>query len=244
VAVGLLAFTWRLSASEDDASAIRSERKAVGDAAVHYLVAGPEAGAEVMLLHGQRFTSDVWVRTGTIILLAERGYRVIAVDLPGSGKSEQTKQDVDKWLSVAVRELCHGRPVVVAPSMSGRYALPFLVSEPDRLAGFVAAAPAALEPFRAKLAGLKVPTLAIWGSKDTVVPPEQADWILKAIPNARRVIIPGARHASYLSNPNEFHDELLQFLASVASPATQPAAGPPGIPSTQPAASETSQSGR
>jgi pimeloyl-ACP methyl ester carboxylesterase len=223
-------------AAGEHASVIRAERRFVDDAAVHCLVAGPPEGQEVLLLHGLRFTSATWVQTGTIKLLADRGYRVISVDLPGMGASAPPQQPMNKWLSVAVRELCHGRPVVVAPSMSGMYAVPFLVNEPERLAGFVAAAPAALERYRSKLAGVKVPTLAIWGSEDTVVPPEQADWIIRAMPNARRVIIPGAQHACYLTHAKEFHDELLRFLASLPAPTTQPAGRPT---TTQPSAADS-----
>lgn len=210
-------------ADAHDDTAIRSERKVVGDAAVHYLTAGPADGREVVLLHGQKFTSAVWVQTGTIKLLAELGYRVVAVDLPGFGDSPATTQDVDKWLSVAVRTLCNGRPVIVAPSMSGRFALPFLTSEPDRMAGFVALAPVALKPYRQKLVGIKVPTLALWGSKDSVVPPDQSTWLVEAMPNVRRVIVPGARHTVYTTNTKEFHDELAQFLANLPWPTTQPA---------------------
>lgn len=213
-------------AGERDDTEVRAEKKQVGDAAVHYLVAGPADGQEVLLLHGARFTSAIWVQTGTIKLLAELGYRVIAVDLPGYGNSPKTKQQVDDWLSVAVRELCVGRPVLVVPSMSGRFALPLITAEPERVAGFVALAPAALKPFRSRLDGLTVPTLVIWGSKDFTIPAEQSTWLVEAMPNVQRVLIPGGKHTVYITHTEKFHEELARFLANLPSPTTQPAVAP------------------
>lgn len=40
----------------------------------------------VIFLHGQSFTSKTWETLGTLALLAENGYRAIAIDLPGKNK--------------------------------------------------------------------------------------------------------------------------------------------------------------
>lgn len=40
-------------------------------------------GFSILLLHGAYSSSDVWVKTKTLQLLAALGYRTIAVDLPG-----------------------------------------------------------------------------------------------------------------------------------------------------------------
>lgn len=38
---------------------------------------------EVVLLHGKAFNSHTWEQLGTLQLLVQRGYRAVALDLPG-----------------------------------------------------------------------------------------------------------------------------------------------------------------
>lgn len=38
---------------------------------------------QVVLLHGQAFTSQTWEELGTMALLATNGYQALAMDLPG-----------------------------------------------------------------------------------------------------------------------------------------------------------------
>jgi pimeloyl-ACP methyl ester carboxylesterase len=45
----------------------------------------PSADAPIVLfLHGAKYTSENWVNLGTLSLLNSKGYRTIAVDLPGN----------------------------------------------------------------------------------------------------------------------------------------------------------------
>ena len=68
----------------------------VGSVNVHYKELSPsktlnedfESKIDVLLLHGKKFTSKTWLDLSTLKVLAERGHRAIAVDLPGFGKSE------------------------------------------------------------------------------------------------------------------------------------------------------------
>lgn len=39
--------------------------------------------AEVVFLHGKAFNSHIWEQLGTLQLLSKRGYRAVAIDLPG-----------------------------------------------------------------------------------------------------------------------------------------------------------------
>lgn len=43
----------------------------------------PHCRPDVLLLHGQAFTSKTWEALGTLALLAGEGYRAVAIDLPG-----------------------------------------------------------------------------------------------------------------------------------------------------------------
>ncbi|XP_021790052.1 protein ABHD14A isoform X3 [Papio anubis] len=52
----------------------------------------PAHRVEVVLLHGKAFNSHTWEQLGTLQLLSQRGYRAVALDLPGFGNSAPSKE--------------------------------------------------------------------------------------------------------------------------------------------------------
>jgi abhydrolase domain-containing protein 14 len=169
----------------------------------------------VLLLHGQRFHSKTWKELGTLDRLAKEGFHAIALDLPGYGASPPGgSQRLDLADFIDAQKIA--APVVVAPSMSGRFALPLVTTQPERVAGFVAVAPVELAAYESALRKLALPTLIVWGEKDDVVPLAQAKDLHEWVKDSRLVILPGARHPCYLDRPDEFHAALIEFLQSVA----------------------------
>lgn len=62
---------------------------------------------------------------------------------------------------------------------------------------------------------VKVPTLVICGTEDTVTPPELSQAIVEGVVGARMVWIEGAGHLSNIENPREFNRALREFLLSL-----------------------------
>jgi abhydrolase domain-containing protein 14 len=196
--------------------AIESRTLELAGGRVHYLEAGPETGAPVLLLHGASFRSETWRQTGTLEELARAGYRALAVDLPGYGESpRQAIAAPAAWLGELIEALGLKRPVIVSPSMSGRFALPFVIESPERTAGFIAVAPVGIMEHEERLGQIGVPVLAVWGERDDVIPQAQAEILVRKVPQGRLVVIAGGTHAPYLSDPAAFHAAVLGFLAGL-----------------------------
>lgn len=182
---------------------------------LHAFVAGPATGRPVLLLHGARYDAETWRELGTLTLLGERGYRAVALDLPGFGASTPVDHSAAELLALLLPRLGLERPVVVAPSMAGRYALPLVARHPELVGGLVVVAPAGITEHRQGLAGSATPTLIVWGSEDEVLSVTHARELAGLVPESEIVLLDGAGHAGYLEQPDVFHRALLDFLAGL-----------------------------
>jgi LmbE family N-acetylglucosaminyl deacetylase len=147
---------------------------------VHYLIEGPAHGHHVLLLHGASFSSATWKQIGTMQALAEAGFLVYAVDLPGYGQTPASQASPRGWLRELIGQLHLDRPVVVSPSMSGQFALPFVTETPELVSAFVAVAPVGIPDFEDRLGRITAPVLAVWGENDTLLSQSQADQLIRA----------------------------------------------------------------
>jgi abhydrolase domain-containing protein 14 len=188
---------------------------------LHLITADPRAGQEVLrdvlLLHGRAFRAQTWLELETLAALARHGHRAVALDLPGFGASEPVEHDPDLLLAELVPSLELRRPVVVAPSMSGRYAFPLVVGHPELVGGFVPVAPVGAAEHGPRLVSSAVPTLVVWGERDELFPVDGAAALARQIPGARTLILPGARHPCYLDRPAAFHEGLLGFIEALGA---------------------------
>ncbi|MEA5541321.1 alpha/beta hydrolase [Limnoraphis robusta Tam1] len=182
---------------------------------IHYFEGGDPQYPSVLFLHGSSFSSQTWKDLGTLKRLTQKSFHVVAIDLPGYGKSESISDYHVEFLPKLVDRLNLKGAVLVSPSMSGTYSLSFVVKHSEQLKGFVAVAPVGILKMSQQLRGILLPTLAIWGSDDRIVPVEQADLLVELMPNAQKVILPKAGHACYMKATNKFHEALIQFVEKV-----------------------------
>lgn len=107
-------------------------------------------GKTVVLFHGKNFGSDYWA--GTMRALSAQGYRVIAPDQIGFGKS--SKPEIHYTFAMladnTTRLLDHlkvGRVAVVANSMGGMLGVHFARRNPERVNALVLENPLGLEDY-------------------------------------------------------------------------------------------------
>ncbi|XP_062508045.1 putative protein-lysine deacylase ABHD14B [Corticium candelabrum] len=170
----------------------------------------------VVLLHGAAFSSKTWLDLGTLEMLSCNGYESFAFDLPSKGQSEGlTGVDADGLVRYLRDKFQWKYFVIISPSMSGRYSLPFVTSGDTRgLVGFVPVAPGGVASFKSKMPSVDVKTLYVRGENDKSL--GVTAWsVLREIKGAADYVMKGAGHACYMDNPDEFHKVLLKFLEQI-----------------------------
>lgn len=189
---------------------------------VFYQQARPEhPRADILLLHGASFSSKTWVDPPmqTLQTLFKLGYNAVAIDLPGYGRSTPAvKVDHSKFMEELIKALRLNRPIIVSPSMSGGYMLPYIFQDVEnagtRIGGWVPVAPIGATGYsKSEYQSLKIPTLNIGGERDRTSPESTSH--LTSLPNSETFVYEGATHAAYLSKPGDFHRDLYNFLRQI-----------------------------
>ncbi len=67
----------------------------------------------------------------------------------------------------------------------------------------------------AKLHTIKAPTLIIWGDQDVILPREDQERLVAAIPGSRFVVYTGAGHAFYWEEPDRVASDLVEFIEAL-----------------------------
>lgn len=81
-------------------------------------------------------------------------------------------------------------------------------------AGFTHALRASLEyDFRDRLPEIRVPTLIVWGEKDSIIPVKDAHEFERLIPDSRKVVMKDTGHIAMAERPETFNDLMMDFLA-------------------------------
>jgi pimeloyl-ACP methyl ester carboxylesterase len=127
---------------------------------------GPASGLPVLLCHG--WGACVYSWSGTLPVLAAAGYRAIAVDLRGHGRSDErdpalsyTTPSMTAQLAAIVDALGIDRPVIAGHSMSGRITLQYALDQPGRVRGLALLAPIGVGSLRPSIKRVGLPLLAL-----------------------------------------------------------------------------------
>jgi abhydrolase domain-containing protein 14 len=182
-----------------------------------------ESSFHILLLHGQAFSSKTWEKIGTLQYLASWGYKAFAIDLPGYGNSSLPviqETAAAQWLTRLIRALRLSNFVIISPSMSGRFALPYIMQSNAKqrsVRGFVPIALVGTKNFdTTDYKQITIPTLIVHGENDTKF--HSAILSLKQIPSSEVLTIKNASHACYIEQPIIFHNSLRQFLYTIYRP--------------------------
>lgn len=173
---------------------------------------------DVILLHGTSSTAKDWEQMGTLQLLATWGHRGIALDLPGYGKSTRDVVLPDKrpdFLNSLLSQLQTTQPVIVAPSVSALYVIPYVKANPNKIAAVVGIS--ASFPNNYDIQDLKqiqeTKMLIIYGEKD-IFGKKTAD-VFENIPNSQVRMVVAAGSQPHLEQPETFHRILYNFLKHI-----------------------------
>jgi len=176
---------------------------------------------ELVLLHGAAFSKEDWKTSGILNMLCEinneedeGNLSITALDLPVKADGIQLSNAFD---ALSSNNLLSGRAVtIVSPSASGK-AIVSLGDMPELLpkilkAWIPVASGAVMGASESTLQSYKVakiPILAIHGNQDSGG--KKVTDKLKSVVNAKGIELSG-RHPVYLDSPEEFVQEVMEFL--------------------------------
>ena len=116
----------------------------LGDMRLHYVDQGPKDGQVVIMMHGEPSWSFLYRRM--ISNVSAAGYRVLAPDLIGFGKSDKSSETSDytytshvKWMTQWFEQMDVSDAVLFCQDWGGLLGLRLVSAFPDKFAGVVAA---------------------------------------------------------------------------------------------------------
>ena len=175
---------------------------------------------------------------GTLHEISKKtGVPAIAIDLPGYGKSrtvgklsspkstELSSQQINDFMMQIpiVLGFPHSKVILLAPSMAGMYAFPWLINDnhqKDNFEGFIAIAPIGIEEHRKDLKKIEITTLILYGDQDDIGR-TTAKILKRNLRDFREITIPNGSHACYLDDSSLFNYEIANFVEYLIMKARQ-----------------------
>ena len=118
---------------------------------VCYVELNPEGKRTVIFVHGLGSYLKFWQKQ--LDVFAAQGYRVLALDMIGYGKSDKpasfpyTMEAMADVVRIFAQKMGAERPILIGHSMGGQTALSYAIRYPNALGGLVLTSPAGFEYF-------------------------------------------------------------------------------------------------
>ena len=118
------------------------------------------------------------------------------------------------WL---LSKLVYNRDSAVTPARVAMLQRPFVLQEWTSGLGiwlepFATTRTSSMATDRARYATLAIPTMVLWGAKDSITPIAQGQDIARLIPGARLEVLPMVGHIPAIEDERDFNAALLEFL--------------------------------
>lgn len=194
---------------------IKNIRVEINDTPINTLQAGDFSGPTLLFLHGKAFQAETWLELGTLQAAVDAGYSILALDLPGFGKSPEATVEPEKVINDLMQSAGIKKAIVVGPSMGGKIALEFSLDNPEKIAGLVLIGAVGVEENLDRLPQLPPSTLIVWGEKDHISDPANGVLLHESVPGSKLVVFEGAKHPCYLEQPDHWHKTLMNFAQTV-----------------------------
>jgi abhydrolase domain-containing protein 14 len=195
--------------------AIQNKTIIIEGVSINTLQAGEYSRPTLLFLHGKAFQAETWLDLGTLQAAVDAGFSVLALDLPGFGKSPEAPLAPEKVIRELMQSAELESAIMVGPSMGGKIALEFSLNNPEKIAGLVLIGAVGVEENRNRLSELPPSTLIVWGENDQISDPGNGVLLHESIPGSKLVVFEGAKHPCYLEQPELWHETLLNFAQTV-----------------------------
>lgn len=174
------------------------------------------SGPLVLGLHGwsQRNGWHTW--ESLMEPLAEAGFRVVSVDMPGWGQSPpppsgKLTTEAAAAVVVALLDALEAEAAtLMGKSWGGGVALQVALSEPERVDKLILTAPA-FRDFE-RLRQLEAPVLLAWAEDDNVIPVRYAQAYVERVPDLRLERYETGGHSAAQKNAEDFAPKAIEFL--------------------------------
>ncbi len=169
----------------------------------------------MLFLHGKAFQAETWQELGTLQAAVDAGFSVLAIDLPGFGKTAEAAISPAVIISGVMAATAHKDIILIGPSMGGKIALEFSLKNPDKVMALVLVGAVGVQENKDQLHELPESTLIIWGENDQISDPANGTLLNESVPDSQLVIFKGAKHPCYLEQPELWHTTLLNFAKTI-----------------------------